>query len=74
MLEWKFKKLKHDNADKGKIKLSGTDTPAFCPHSFTFSPKFNCEVRKTTALISRKIKKKMKKKKFNELHIQFQKK
>ena len=74
MLEWKFKKLMHDNADKGRIKLSGTDTPAFCPHSLTFSPKFNCEVRKTTALISRKIKKKMKKKKFNELHIQFQKK
>ena len=73
MLEWKFKKLMHDNADKGRIKLSGTDTPAFCPHSLTFSPKFNCEVRKTTALISRKIKKKMKKK-FNELHIQFQKK
>ena len=40
----------------------------------TFSPKYKCEVRKTTALISRKIKKKMKKKKFNELHIQFQKK
>ena len=29
----------------------------------TFSPKYKCEVRKTTALISRKIKKKMKKKK-----------
>ena len=74
MLEWKFQKLMHYNADKGRIKLSGTDTPAFCPDSLTFSPKFKCEVRKTTALISRKIKKKMKKKKFNELHIQFQKK
>ena len=39
----------------------------------TFSPKFKCEVRKTTALISRKIKKKMKKE-LNEFHIQFQKK
>ena len=40
----------------------------------TFSPKFKCEVRKTKALISRKIKKKIKKKKLKEFHIQFQKK
>ena len=33
MLEWKIKKVIHDNADKGSIKLSGTDTPAFSLHS-----------------------------------------
>ena len=33
MLEWKIKKLIHDNADKGRIKLSGMDTSAFSPHS-----------------------------------------
>ena len=36
MLEWKFQKLIHDNADKGRIKLSGKDTPAFSPHSPLF--------------------------------------
>ena len=31
MLEWKFQKLIHDNADKGRIKLSGKDrdTPLY---------------------------------------------
>ena len=29
----KIKKVIHDNADKGRIKLSGTDTPAFSLHS-----------------------------------------
>ena len=33
----------------------------------TFSPKFKCEVRKTRALISRKIKKKIKKKKIKRI-------
>ena len=38
-------------------------TPQLSAHiPLTFSPKFKCEVRKTTALISRKIKKKIKKK------------
>ena len=74
MLEWKIKKLIHDNADKGRIKLSGTDTPAFSPHSPHSQSQFKCEVRKTTALISRKIKKKIKDKKLKEFHIQFQEK
>ena len=33
----------------------------------TFSPKFKCEVRNTRALISRKIKKKIKKKKIKRI-------
>ena len=41
MLEWKIKKLIHDNADKGRIKLSGTDTPAFSPHS----PHFQSQIQ-----------------------------
>ena len=62
MLEWKSKKLIHDNADKGRIKLSDTDSPQLSAHiPLTFSPKFKCEVRKTTPLISREIKKKKKK-------------
>ena len=36
-------------------------TPQLSAHiPLTFSPKFKCEVRKTTALISRKIKNKIK--------------
>ena len=54
MLEWKIKKLIHDNADKGRIKLSGTDTPALSLHSLIFSPKLKCEMRKTTALYFQK--------------------
>ena len=49
-------------------------TPQLSAHiPLTFSPKFKCEVRNTRALISRKIKKKIKKKKLKEFHIQFQK-
>ena len=54
MPEWKIKKLIHDNADKCRNKLPGTDTPAHIP--LTFSPKFKCEVRKITALYFQKIK------------------
>ena len=50
-------------------------TPQLSAHiPLTFSSKFKCEVRKTTALISRKIKKKINNKKLKEFHIQFQKK
>ena len=50
-------------------------TPQLSAHiPLTFSSKFKCEVRKTTALISRKIKKKSNNKKLKEVHIQFQKK
>ena len=50
-------------------------TPQLSAHiPLTFSSKFKCEVRKTTALISRKIKKKSNNKKLKEFHIQFQKK
>ena len=50
-------------------------TPQLSAHiPLTFSTTFKCEVRNTRALISRKIKKKIKKKKLKELHIQFQKK
>ena len=49
-------------------------TPQLSAHiPLTFSPKFKCEVRNTRAHISRKIKKKIKKKKLKEFHIQFQK-
>ena len=49
-------------------------TPQLSAHiPLTFSPKFKYEVRNTGALISRKIKKKIKKKKLKEFHIQFQK-
>ena len=49
-------------------------TPQLSAHiPLTFSPKFKYEVRNTRALISRKIKKKIKKKKLKEFHIQFQK-
>ena len=50
-------------------------TPQLSAHiPLTFSSKFKCEVRKTTVLISRKIKKKINNKKLKEFHIQFQKK
>ena len=50
-------------------------TPQLSAHiPLTFSSKLKCEVRKTTALISRKIKKKINNKKLKEFHIQFQKK
>ena len=51
-----------------------TQTPQLSAHiPLTFSPKFKCEVRKTTPLISREIKKKNKKK-LKEFLIQFQRK
>ena len=43
-------------------------TPQLSAHiPLTFIPKFKCEVRNTRALISRKIKKKIKKKKIKRI-------
>ena len=41
MLEWKIKKLIHDNADKCRNKLPSTDTPTFNPHS----PYFQSQIQ-----------------------------
>ena len=50
-------------------------TPQLSAHiPLTFCPEFKCEVRKTTVLISRKIKEKLKIKKLKEFLIPFQKK
>ena len=67
MLEWKIKKLIHDNADKGRIKLSDTDTPAFSLHSSHFQSQTQvwCEKDNST-LFPEKLKRKLKIKKLKE--------
>ena len=64
MLEWKIKKLIHDNADNGRIKLSGTDILTFSPHSphFQFQIQVWSEKEKNIYFQKKKIK---------EFHIQF---
>ena len=74
MLEWKIKKLIHDNADKGRIKLSDTDTPAFSPHSPHFQFQIQVWSEKDNSTYFKKDKRKIKNKKLKEFHIQFQKK
>ena len=70
MLEWKIKKLIHDNADKGRIKLSGTDTPAFSPHSPHFQSQIQVWSEKENSIYFQK----KKNLKIKEFHMQFQKK
>ena len=75
MLEWKIKKLIHDNADKGRIKLSGTETPAFSPHSPHFQSQIQVWSEKdNSTLFPEKNKNKIKNKKLKEFLTQFQRK
>ena len=60
MLEWKIKKLIHDNADKGRIKLSGTETPAFSPHSPHFQSQIQVWSEKDNSTYLKKLKRKLK--------------
>ena len=76
MLEWKIKKLIHDNTEKGRIKLSGTDTPTFSPHSPHLLSRIQVWSEKDNSTYFQKKKKKLKikNKKLKEFLIQFQKK
>ena len=63
MLEWKIKKLRHDNADKGRIKLSGTETPAFSQQSPHFQSQIQVLSEKDkSTYFSKKLKRKLKRK------------
>ena len=73
MLEWKIKKLIHDNANKGRIKLSGTDTPAFSPHSPHFQSQIQVWSEKDNSTLF-PDKNKIKNKKLKEFLTQFQRK
>ena len=70
MLEWKIKKLIHDNADKGRIKLSNTDIPPFNPHSPHFQSQIQVWSEKENSIYFQK----KKNLKIKEFHMQFQKK
>ena len=71
MLEWKIKKLIHDNADKGRIKLSNTNIPPFSPHFPHFQSQIQVWSEKENSIYFQKKKKKLK---IKEFHMQFQKK